>query len=75
MEDNIQEMYDGAKGVSGSRVLAPGESRRDGASRGLGALCRDDVRHKLGHMAVDESGIGNYEDKFNKINNKTLGTL
>jgi sulfoacetaldehyde dehydrogenase len=36
---------------------------------------RDDVRHKLGHMAVDESNIGNAEDKVNKIKNKTLGML
>ncbi|MCP4291428.1 MAG: aldehyde dehydrogenase family protein, partial [bacterium] len=38
-------------------------------------LLKEDVRHKLGHLAVDESGIGNAEDKVNKIKNKTLGTL
>jgi len=38
-------------------------------------LLKEDVRHKLGHMAVDESNIGNAEDKVNKIKNKTLGTL
>jgi len=36
-------------------------------------LLKEDVRHKLGHLAVDESGIGNAEDKVNKIKNKTLG--
>jgi sulfoacetaldehyde dehydrogenase len=38
-------------------------------------LLKEDVRHKLGHLAVDESNIGNAEDKVNKIKNKTLGTL
>ena len=36
---------------------------------------KEDVRHKLGYMAVEESDIGNAEDKKNKIKNKTLGTL
>jgi sulfoacetaldehyde dehydrogenase len=38
-------------------------------------LLKEDVRHKLGHLAVDESNIGHAEDKVNKIKNKTLGTL
>jgi sulfoacetaldehyde dehydrogenase len=38
-------------------------------------LLKEDVRHRLGHMAVDESGIGVAIDKVNKIKNKTLGTL
>jgi sulfoacetaldehyde dehydrogenase len=38
-------------------------------------LVKRDVREKLGNLAVDESGIGNKEDKIAKIKNKTLGTL
>ena len=75
MEDNIQEMYARAK-ESFREVEYWSQKKVDEMVQAVAwELLREDVRHKLGHMAVDESNIGNAEDKVNKIKNKTLGTL
>jgi sulfoacetaldehyde dehydrogenase len=75
MEDNIQEMYDRAKKAFRAVEYWPQEKVDEMVQAVAWELLREDVRHKLGHMAVDESYIGNAEDKVNKIKNKTLGTL
>ena len=75
MEDNIQEMYAKARKAFREIEFWPQEKVDEMVQAVAWELMRDDVRHKLGHMAVDESNIGNAEDKVNKIKNKTLGTL
>jgi sulfoacetaldehyde dehydrogenase len=75
MEDNIQEMYDRARKAFKVVEFWPQEKVDEMVQAAAWELLRDDVRHKLGYMAVEESNIGNAEDKVNKIKNKTLGTL
>ncbi len=75
MEDNIQEMYDRARKAFREVEFWPQETVDEMVQAVAWELLRDDVRHKLGYMAVEESNIGNAEDKVNKIKNKTLGTL
>ena len=75
MEENIQEMYDRARKAFREVEFWPQEKVDEMVQAVAWALLRDDVRHKLGYMAVEESNIGNAEDKVNKIKNKTLGTL
>jgi sulfoacetaldehyde dehydrogenase len=75
MEDNIQEMYARARKAFREIEFWPQEKVDEMVQAVTWELLKEDVRHKLGHMAVDESNIGNAEDKVNKINNKTLGTL
>ena len=75
MEDNIQEMYARARKAFCEIEYWPQEKVDEMVQAVAWELLKEDVRHKLGHMAVDESNIGNAEDKVNKIKNKTLGTL
>ena len=75
MEDNIQEMYDRARKAFRAVEFWPQEKVDEMVQAVAWELLRDDVRHKLGYLAVEESNIGNAEDKVNKIKNKTLGTL
>jgi len=75
MEDNIQEMYQRARKAFDEVRFWPQEKVDEMVQAVAWALLKEDVRHKLGHLAVDESGIGHAEDKVNKIKNKTLGTL
>lgn len=75
MEDNIQEMYEKARKAFHEVENWPQEKVDEMVQAVAWELLREDVRHKLGHMAVEESDIGNAEDKVNKIKNKTLGTL
>jgi sulfoacetaldehyde dehydrogenase len=75
MEDNIQEMYKKARKAFREVEFWPQEKVDEMVQAVAWELLKEDVRHKLGHMAVEESNIGNAEDKVNKIKNKTLGTL
>ena len=75
MEDNIQEMYAKARTAFKEVEFWPQEKVDEMVLAVAWELLKEDVRHKLGHMAVDESGIGVAEDKVAKIRNKTLGTL
>jgi sulfoacetaldehyde dehydrogenase len=75
MEDNIQEMYANARQAFRTVEFWPQEKVDEMVQAVAWELLKEDVRHKLGYMAVDESDIGNAEDKVNKIKNKTLGTL
>ncbi|UCE53533.1 MAG: aldehyde dehydrogenase family protein [Desulfobacterales bacterium] len=75
MEDNIQEMYKNARKAFREVEFWRQEKVDEMVQAVAWELLKEDVRHKLGHMAVEESNIGNAEDKVNKIKNKTLGTL
>jgi sulfoacetaldehyde dehydrogenase len=75
MEDNIQEMYAKARKAFSEVQYWPQEKVDEMVQAVAWELLKDDVRHKLGYLAVEESNIGNAEDKVNKIKNKTLGTL
>jgi len=75
MEDNIQEMYEKGRKAFEEVEYWP-QDKVDMVCQAVGyALTQEDVRRTLGNLAVDESGIGNKEDKIAKIYNKTLGTL
>ena len=75
MEDNIEKMYEKARKAFKVVEFWPQEKVDMMVQAVAWELMKDDVRHKLGHLAVDESSIGVAEDKVNKIRNKTLGTL
>ena len=75
MEDNIQEMYKKARKAFEEVEYWPQEKVAEMVQAVAWELLKEDVRHKLGYLAVDESNIGHAEDKVNKIKNKTLGTL
>ncbi len=75
MDDNIQEMYARARKAFREVEFWPQEKVDEMVQAVAWELLKEDVRHKLGHMAVEESNIGHAEDKVNKIKNKTLGTL
>jgi sulfoacetaldehyde dehydrogenase len=75
MEDNIQEIYAKARKAFREVEYWPQEKVDEMVQAVAWELLKEEVRHKLGHLAVDESNIGNAEDKVNKIKNKTLGTL
>jgi len=75
MEDKIQEMYERGKKAFEEVEFWPQEKVDMMVQAVAWELVKKDVRVKLGNMAVDESGIGNKEDKIAKIKNKTLGTL
>ncbi len=75
MEDNIQEMYARARKAFDAIEFWPQEKVDEMVQAVAWELLKEDVRHRLGHMAVDESGIGVAIDKVNKIKNKTMGTL
>jgi len=75
MEDNIQEMYGKARKAFKEVEFWPQEKVDEMVQAVAWELLKDDVRHKLGYLAVEESNIGNADDKVNKIKNKTLGTL
>lgn len=75
MEDNIQEMYANAGKAFREVEYWPQEKVDEMVQAVAWELLKEDVRHKLGYMAVEESNIGVAEDKVAKIKNKTLGTL
>lgn len=75
MEDNVQQMYEkGRKAFKEIEFLS--QEKVDMMVQAVAwELLKEDVRIKLGSLAVDESSIGNKDDKIAKIKNKTLGTL
>lgn len=75
MEDNIQEMYQRAKKAFEEIEFWPQEKVDEMVLAVGWEYMKEDVRKALGKQAVDESGIGVYEDKVAKIRSKTLGTL
>jgi len=75
MEDDIKEMVDRAKKAFEEYQYWPQE-KVDEVVQAVGWMWqKEEVRKVLARTAVDESGIGVYEDKLAKIKTKTLGTL
>ncbi|MBW1696590.1 MAG: aldehyde dehydrogenase family protein [Deltaproteobacteria bacterium] len=75
MEDNIQEMYEKARKAF-EEVRFWSQQQVDEMVMAVGwEWQKEETRKALARLAVDESGIGVYEDKLNKIKTKTLGTL
>lgn len=75
MEDNIQEMYVRAREAFKTIEQWPQDKVDEMVLAVAWEMNKAEVRRKLANLAVDESNIGVSEDKFNKIQNKTLGTL
>ena len=63
MEDNVQEMYERGRKAFEEIEFWPQEKVDMMVQAVAWELVKDDVRKKLGDMAVDESDIGNKEDK------------
>jgi sulfoacetaldehyde dehydrogenase len=75
MEDDIKEMYARAKKAFEEYQYWPQE-KVDEVVQAVGWMWqKEEIRKVLARTAVDESGIGVYEDKLAKIRTKTLGTL
>ncbi len=75
MEDNIQEMYEKARAAFSTVEFWPQEKVDEMVLAVAWELLKEENRKAMARLAVDESGIGVYEDKVAKIRNKTLGTL
>ncbi len=75
MEDNIQEMYQRAKQAFAEVRFWSQEQVDEMVLAVAWEWQKEEVRKQLAKLAVDESGIGVYEDKLTKIRTKTLGTL
>lgn len=75
MEDNIQEMYERARKAFNEVRFWPQEKVDEMVQAAGWEWQKEAVRKELARLAVDESGIGVYEDKVAKIRTKTLGTL
>ena len=75
MSDNIQEMYERARAAFREVEFLP-QDRVDELCAAVGwELQKEETAKELAHLAVSESGIGVYEDKVHKIQNKTRGMM
>ena len=75
MSDNIQEMYTRARAAFREVEFLP-QDRVDEICAAVGwELQKEETAKELAHLAVSESGIGVYEDKVHKIQNKTRGMM
>jgi sulfoacetaldehyde dehydrogenase len=75
MEDNIQEMYQKARKAFEEVEFWPQEKVDEMVLAVGWEFMKEENRKAMGKLAVDESGIGVYEDKVAKIRSKTLGIL
>ncbi|MHC1728143.1 MAG: aldehyde dehydrogenase family protein [Syntrophobacteraceae bacterium] len=75
MEDNIQEMYQRARKAFEEVEFWPQEKVDEMVLAVGWEFMKEENRVAMARLAVDESGIGVYEDKLAKIRSKTLGTL
>ncbi len=75
MGDNIQEMYRRARAAFREIEFWPQERVDEMVAAVAWEWQKPDTAHALARLAVDESGIGVYEDKVAKIQNKTRGTM
>lgn len=74
-QDNVAEMYRKAQAAFETVRFWPQE-KVDEMVQAVGwEWQKEPVREELARLAVDESGIGVFEDKKAKIRSKTLGTL
>ncbi len=75
MADNIQQMYEKARAAFKIIEYWP-QDKVDEMCAAVGwELQKEETAKKLARLAVDESGIGVYEDKVHKIQNKTRGIM
>jgi sulfoacetaldehyde dehydrogenase len=75
MSDNIQDMYKKARKAF-REIEFETQERVDEICAAVGwELQREDTAKELAHLAVSESGIGVYEDKVHKVQNKTRGMM
>ncbi len=75
MSDNIQEMYTRARAAFREVEFLP-QDRVDELCAAVGwELQKEETAKELAHLAVSESGIGVYEDKVHKVQNKTRGMM
>ncbi len=73
--DDIEAMYERARRAFETVEFWP-QARVDEMCQAVGwELSKPDTAEKLARLAVDESDIGVFEDKFHKIQNKTRGTM
>ncbi|MDX1486771.1 MAG: aldehyde dehydrogenase family protein, partial [Acidiferrobacterales bacterium] len=73
--DNIDELYERARKAFEEYQNWPQE-KVDLVCQAVGwELSKPETAEKLARLAVDESGIGVFEDKFHKVQNKTRGTM
>jgi sulfoacetaldehyde dehydrogenase len=75
MEDNIQEMYQKARKAFEEVEFWPQEKVDEMVLAVGWEFMKEENRKAMGKLAVDESGIGVYEDKVAKIRSKTMGIL
>lgn len=75
MSDNIQEMYERARKAFEEVEYWP-QDKVDEMVQAVGwEWQKPETAEKLARLAVDESGIGVYDDKVHKIQAKTRGSL
>ena len=75
MAESIQEMYKKARAAF-KTVEFWEQDRVDEMCAAVGwELQKEDTAKELARLAVDESGIGVYDDKVHKIQNKTRGIM
>ncbi|MEE9598784.1 MAG: aldehyde dehydrogenase family protein [Acidiferrobacterales bacterium] len=73
--DNIKELYQRARKAFEEYQNWPQE-KVDMVCQAVGwEISKPETAEKLARLAVDESGIGVFEDKFHKVQNKTRGTM
>ena len=75
MEDNIQEMYRKARKAFEEVEYWPQEKVDEMVAAVSWEWQKNEVAEALARLAVDESGLGVYEDKVAKIKGKTRGTM
>jgi sulfoacetaldehyde dehydrogenase len=73
--DNIQEMYERARRAFKEVEFWPQEKVDEMVAAVGWVWQKEETAIALARLAVDESGIGVYEDKVAKIQNKTRGTM
>jgi sulfoacetaldehyde dehydrogenase len=75
MSQEIEEMYQRARAAFKQVEFWPQEKVDEMVAAAGWEWQKEENRKALARLAVEESGIGVYEDKFNKIFSKTVGTL
>ncbi|MFQ5936771.1 MAG: aldehyde dehydrogenase, partial [Acidiferrobacterales bacterium] len=73
--DNVEELYQRARKAFEEYEHWP-QDKVDMVCQAVGwELSKPETAEKLARLAVDESGIGVFQDKFLKVQNKTRGTM
>jgi len=75
MADNIQEMYEKARKAFEEVEFWPQEKVDEMVAAVGWEWQKEETAKALARLAVDESGIGVYEDKVAKVKSKTRGTM